>query len=110
MPATCRSSHHFPESTDLTPIRPPRTVGSGASNVVARRLIPLVEWPQVHPWPRLGGLRHLVRHKRTNGFADVVRLVGGRLLIDEAAFFAWADGRQRPEHDAAAVTPEAGAG
>jgi len=24
------------------------------------RLIPLTDWPKHHPWPPLGGLRHLV--------------------------------------------------
>lgn len=63
------------------------TIGTG------RRLIPLVEWPAHHSWPPVGGLRHLVRHREVNGFEPVVRRVGGRVLIDEAAFFAWADGR-----------------
>ena len=55
------------------------------------RLIPLVDWPTIHPWPPLGGLRHLVLHRHTNGFDAVVRRVGRRVLIDEAAFFAWVD-------------------
>lgn len=58
-----------------------------------RRLIPVVEWNKFHLWPPLGGLRHLIRHKGTNGFDHVVRLVGGRLLIDEVAFFKWVDSR-----------------
>jgi len=51
------------------------------------KLYPLTEWP--HPWPPIGGLRHLVFHSQTNGFAKVIRRVGRRVLIDEAAFFQW---------------------
>jgi len=55
------------------------------------RLIPLTEWPKIHPWPSLGGLRHLAFYRETNGFKSVVRNAGRRLLIDEAAFFAWVE-------------------
>lgn len=55
------------------------------------RLIPLAEWDQHHPWPPIGGLRHLVANAQSNGFDAVVRRIGRRVLIDEAAFFAWAD-------------------
>ncbi len=53
------------------------------------RLIPLTDWNQHHAWPPIGGLRHLVFFESTNGFHKVVRRVGRRVLIDEAAFFAW---------------------
>jgi len=46
-----------------------------------RRLIPVTQWNDHHAWPPQGGLRHLA----------CVRRVGRRVLIDEAAFFAWAD-------------------
>lgn len=54
------------------------------------RLIPVTEWNKHHPWPREGGLRHLIFFHKTNGFSNVVRRVGGRVLIDEKAFFSWA--------------------
>ncbi len=57
------------------------------------RLIPVSEWPQHHPWPPEGGLRHLVFHEHSNGFSACVRRVGRRVLIDEAAFFAWVAGQ-----------------
>ena len=60
--------------------------------VARTRLIPLTDWNQHHAWPPIGGLRHLVFFERTNGFDKVVRRVGRRVLIDEAAFFAWVDG------------------
>ena len=62
--------------------------GTLASNTVAR-LIPASSWPQQHPWPSIGGLRHLIFYAKTNGFETVIRRVGRRVLIDEAAFFAW---------------------
>jgi hypothetical protein len=57
----------------------------------ATRLIPLTEWVLYHPWPPLGGMRHLVFRADANGFSAVVRRVGGRVLIDEAAFFTWVE-------------------
>jgi hypothetical protein len=55
------------------------------------RLIPLAEWANHHPWPPLGGLRHLVFFEKQNGFDRVTRRVGRRVLIDEAAFFEWVE-------------------
>ncbi len=55
------------------------------------RLIPLTQWPQFHAWPPVGGLRHLVFNRQTNGFAPCVKKAGARVLIDEAAFFAWVE-------------------
>lgn len=54
------------------------------------RLIPAADWNNFHPWPPLGGLRHLIFHADENGFRSVVRKIGRRVLIDEAAFFEWA--------------------
>lgn len=51
------------------------------------RLIPLTRWPDVHPWPPLGGLRHLVFHADENGFKAAFVRVGRRILVDERAFF-----------------------
>jgi hypothetical protein len=56
-----------------------------------RRLIPVTQWNDHHAWPPQGGLRHLIFHAKDNGFDACVRRVGRRVLIDEAAFFAWAD-------------------
>ena len=63
------------------------------------RLIPLTRWPDHHPWPPLGGLRHLVFHARSNGFDAVIRRVGRRVLIDEAEFFRWVEQQQGKEKD-----------
>ena len=55
------------------------------------KYIPLTDWPKYHPWPPLGGLRHLVFHAKTNGFNSVIRRAGRRILIDEHAFYTWLD-------------------
>lgn len=53
------------------------------------RLIPATKWPDLHQWPSIGGLRHLIFFAKTNGFDAVIRRAGRRVLIDEAAFFRW---------------------
>ena len=58
-------------------------------------LIPVTKWNDYHNWPPIGGLRHLIFHAKENGFRAVVKRVGRRVLIDEAAFFEWVY-RQNP--------------
>ena len=53
------------------------------------RYIPVPNWEHHHEWPRISGLRNLIFNKDKNGFAKVVKKVGKRVLIDEAAFFDW---------------------
>ncbi len=55
------------------------------------KLIPVVNWNEHHPWPPKGGLRYLIFHAKSNGFDTVIRRIGRRVLIDEAAFFAWVE-------------------
>lgn len=55
------------------------------------RLIPLTKWPEYHPHPPIGGLRHLVFNSQKSGFDKVIRRVGKRVLIDEAAYFEWVE-------------------
>lgn len=55
------------------------------------RLIPASSWNEHHAWPPAGGLRHLIFFAKSNGFNTVIRRVGRRVLIDEAAFFAWVE-------------------
>ncbi len=86
-----------PENTPDFPAQPARSLQrlvqppAPAVNAAPTRLIPLTNWNQHHAWPPIGGLRHLVFFENTNGFHKVVRRVGRRVLIDEAAFFAWVD-------------------
>lgn len=72
----------------LAPITEP---SHGPSVAGGHRLIPPSLWGQYHPWPPIGGLRHLIFHAQTNGFDQVVRRVGRRVLIDEQAFFTWVE-------------------
>lgn len=58
------------------------------------RLIPVPEWNDFHPWPPQGGLRHLIFHAETNGFAKAFKRVGRRVLVDEAEFFAAVERQQ----------------
>lgn len=59
------------------------------SSAPKTRLIPATDWDKCHPWPPIGGLRHLIFNAETNGFNKVVRRIGRRVLIDEDAFFEW---------------------
>lgn len=55
------------------------------------RLIPVTKWNEFHPWPSVSALRHYIFWAKDNGFDTVVRRCGRRVLIDESAFFTWAD-------------------
>jgi hypothetical protein len=54
-----------------------------------KRLIPVTKWNNHHEWPTEYGLRWLIFNADINGFDKVVVRVQNRVLIDEAAFFAW---------------------
>lgn len=56
-----------------------------------RKLIPLTQWNEYHPWPSQSGLRYLVFNASTNNFDSVIRRSGRRILLDEQAFFSWMD-------------------
>jgi hypothetical protein len=51
-------------------------------------------WTETHPWPSEAGLRHLIFHSRSNGFARAFRRVGRRVLIDEAEFYKAVRGQE----------------
>jgi hypothetical protein len=53
------------------------------------RYISVPSWEKHHDWPKAAGLRHLIFHRHKNGFDKVIKKVGKRVLIDEAAFFNW---------------------
>lgn len=71
------------------PLRAP-LVASAEVSERRSELIPVKEWPNRHAWPPIGGLRHLIFNAGKNNFDQVIRRIGRRVLIDEAAFFAWA--------------------
>lgn len=55
------------------------------------RLVPVPKWNADHEWPPIGGLRWLIFNAEHNGFASVIKRAGGRVLIDEDAFFKWVE-------------------
>jgi len=61
------------------------------SDTNERRLIPVTQWNDHHPWPPQGGLRHLIFNSKNNNFDKVIKRAGRRVLIDEQAFFVWMD-------------------
>lgn len=70
------------------------TARRSASHAPAPKLICAAQWCHHHSWPPIGGLRHLIFHAKSNGFDGVIRRVGRRVLIDEAAFFQWIDAQK----------------
>ena len=68
------------------------------NRIVVNRLIPASQWDQWHPWPSKSALRALIFNANENGFHEAVRRVAGRVLIDEAEFFAWVDAQGSTHH------------
>ena len=67
-----------------------------------RKLIPVTQWHIHHPWPPIGGLRHLIFNQNSNGFSHCIRRVGRKVLIDEARFYEWVEGLNKtPPHQSA---------
>lgn len=64
---------------------------SERNSSAGKRLIPVTKWTEYHPWPPIGGLRHLIFFEKTNGFSHCVVRLGRRVLIDEEKFFEWAE-------------------
>lgn len=58
-----------------------------------KRLIPVTQWNQFHLWPTEAALRFYIFNAEFNGFDNVVKRVGRRILIDEEAFFLWVEKR-----------------
>jgi hypothetical protein len=54
------------------------------------RLIPIKAWPDYHPWPPEGGLRHIRFWAEEKGAADCFVKKGSRVLVREQAFLKWA--------------------
>ena len=57
---------------------------------VIDHLIPVTKWHEHYDWPPEGGLRHLIFHKKSNGFSTAFKKVGRRVLIDPKEFWACA--------------------
>lgn len=55
------------------------------------RLIELSQWGKYH---LAQDFSLLILHEKTNGFDKVVKRSGGKVYIDEEAFFRWIDEQQ----------------
>lgn len=60
-------------------------------NIKVPRLILLTDWNKHFNYPTLGTLRKLVFNSETNGFNNVIRRIGSRILINTENFFQWVD-------------------
>ncbi len=63
----------------------------------SKRLIKMSKWNDFHPWPPIGGLRHLAFNAKINGFDKVIKRCGRTVLIDEDAFFVWVEEQNQKE-------------
>lgn len=50
-------------------------------------LIPVNNWNNHFEWPPIGGMRHLIFHRKTNGFDEAFKKVGRRVLVDKVKFW-----------------------
>ena len=67
-------------------------VGKGTKmNELISHLITVQQFCRKHPWPSESGLRWLIFNAKSNGFDKCVVRIGRRVLIDEQAFFRWAE-------------------
>lgn len=64
------------------------------------RYIPVDQWNEYHPWPPLGGLRHLVCKHEVKKFTPCFKRIAGRVLIDERAFMKWVEDNHQPKPSA----------
>jgi len=51
------------------------------------RYIALPKWNEYHPWPSVQALRVMRHNQDSNGFKKAFVKVGGKVLVDERAFF-----------------------
>lgn len=58
-------------------------------------LLTVRQFVQRHPAFTQGGLRYLIFNAHCNGMSVCLRRIGRRVLIDEAAFFAWVEKANR---------------
>ena len=54
------------------------------------RLLTICQWPQFHPWPPIGGMRHIRFYADEKGATNCFVKKGGRVLVRERKFLEWA--------------------
>ncbi len=81
---------------ELEKITPPPAASRSIRPAGIPHLIPVTKWNEHHEFPSVSSLRWLIFNAEKTGFDKVIRRVGRRVLIDEAAFFAWVGGGITP--------------
>ena len=62
-----------------------------------KNLIPVSKWNQYHDFPTVAALRNMLFFAKDNGIEKCIRKIGGRLYIEESAFFEWVEERSKTE-------------
>lgn len=57
------------------------------NKVCVPRFIQASKWDKHFDWPPPGGLRHIIFHSESNGFAAAIKRVGRTVLIDVPKFW-----------------------
>ena len=65
------------------------------TNSLKTRLLTVPQFALEHPAFSQSSLRHLIFDANTNGFRQVIKRVGRKILIDETAFFHWIEEQQQ---------------
>lgn len=60
-----------------------------------RQLLTVRQLSERHPAFPQSGIRYLIFHSQKNGFANCIRRVGRKILIDEALFFNWVEAQNQ---------------
>ena len=69
-----------------------------APAVSSPRYLTVADWRKHFAWPPDGGLRHIIFHAETNGFAPAIKRVGRRVLIDSAKFWEIVASQEGAKH------------
>ena len=62
------------------------------------RFIPVASFDKYHPWPTPQSIRnriHAAKRGTDPAFLNCIKWVGGRVLVDEAAFLSWLDDQSK---------------
>ena len=68
-----------------------RAETASSSEIHYPQFLTVSQWSEYFDWPPEGGLRHIIFHAETNGFAPAIRRVGRRVLIDADRFWEIVD-------------------
>lgn len=65
---------------------------TGNNEATQTRYIPVSQFDKYHPWPTPRAIRnriHAAQRGTDPDFLKCIKWVGGRVLVDEAAFLQW---------------------